>query len=96
MKIGEVVIPSRCNFLLYETNGVITMKIQKILSQHRRDFSAILECEHCNAEEKLNSGYDDDFYHRNVIPNMECKKCGEKAPIDYRPLGTKYAAHVTV
>ena len=72
------------------------MKIQKILSQHRRDFSAILECEHCKAEEKLNSGYDDDFYHRNIIPNMECKNCGEKAPTDYRPLGTKYAAHVTV
>ena len=71
-------------------NEGVYMKIKKILSQHRRDFTAILECEHCNEEEKLTSGYDDDFYHRNVIPNMECKKCGEKAPTDYRPLATKY------
>ena len=24
-----------------------------------------------------NSGYDDRYYHDNVIPNMKCGKCGE-------------------
>jgi ribosomal protein L37AE/L43A len=28
------------------------MKVQKILSQHRRDFQAIYECEHCGQTSK--------------------------------------------
>lgn len=71
------------------------MKIKEILSQDRRDFQAIYVCEHCGHEEKGN-GYDDDHFHRNVIPNKKCKECGEKAPADYRPLGTKYAAEEVV
>jgi len=67
------------------------MKIQKIISQNRRDFRAIYECEHCDYAEEGN-GYDDDFFHRNVIPNMVCKKCGKKSPENYRPLTTKYSA----
>lgn len=36
------------------------MKIKKIISQHRRDFQAVYECEHC--EHTVESyGYDDDF-----------------------------------
>ena len=65
------------------------MKIKKIESQNRRDFWAIYECEHCGATER-SSGYDDAYYHQNVIPNKECKKCGKKANDDYRPLTTKY------
>ncbi len=65
------------------------MKIQKILSQHRRDFSAIFECEHCG-ETHEGRGYDDSYYHQTVIPGMKCKKCGKTAPDDYRPLTTKH------
>jgi primosomal protein N' len=65
------------------------MKIKTILSQHRRDFTAIYECEHCGATEE-NSGYDDSYFHSEVIPEMKCHKCGEIAPNDYRPLTTKY------
>lgn len=72
------------------------MKIQKITSQSRRDFSAIMECEHCGHTEINNYGYDDDFYHRTVIPEMQCKQCGKKASDDYRPMGAKYAAHEVV
>jgi hypothetical protein len=71
------------------------MKIKKIESQSRRDFHAIYECQHCGHTER-GYGYDDDNFHRNVIPDMQCKKCGKKAPDDYRPMGTKYAAHETV
>lgn len=66
------------------------MKIKKINSQHRRDFWADMECEHCEHVEKDVSGYDDSFFHQNVIPNMKCEKCGKKASDDYRPLATKY------
>lgn len=69
------------------------MKIKTIISQHRRDFTADLECEHCGAVERLNSGYDDANYHQNVIPNIECHACGKKAPENYRPLAPKYGAH---
>lgn len=66
------------------------MRIKEITSQHRRDFTAIMECEHCGHNEVDNSGYDDAFYHQNVIPNMKCDKCGKKASDDYTPRSTKY------
>lgn len=53
------------------------MKIKKITSQYRRDFSAVMECESCGSEAHINTGYDDRFYHDNVIPNMECPTCHE-------------------
>lgn len=66
------------------------MRIKEILSQHRRDFRAIYECEHCGKEVK-GSGYDDRNFHDNVIPKMECKECGKTADQSkYRPLATKY------
>ncbi len=66
------------------------MKIKEITSQHRRDFTAIMECEHCGHIDTLDSGYDDAYYHSNVIPKMKCTKCGKVAPDTYRPLTTKY------
>ncbi len=66
------------------------MKIKTILTQHRRDFTATLECEHCQSTQTLNSGYDDHFFHTNVIPKINCNFCGKSAPSDYRPLTTKY------
>lgn len=65
------------------------MKIKTILSQHRRDFRAIYVCEHCGHEVEM-GGYDDANFHKNVIPNMECKECGKKADENYRALATKY------
>jgi transcription elongation factor Elf1 len=73
----------------------MNMKIQKILSQHRRDFRAIYECEHCG-HEKESSGYDDSNFHHNVIPAMECEKCGKTSGDGYRPLATKYPDTQTV
>ena len=71
------------------------MKIQKFESQSRRDFYAIYECEHCGNTER-GSGYDDDHFHRNVIPAMKCAVCGKVAPDDFRPMGTKYPEHAFV
>lgn len=71
------------------------MKIDHIISQHRRDFTALYRCEHC--DHTLRSyGYDDDHFHRNVVPAMKCGACGKTAAEDYRPLGTKHAAHEVV
>lgn len=71
------------------------MKIKTIESQSRRDFHAIYECEHCGLTTK-GSGYDDDNFHRNVIPKMKCSSCGKTAGDDYRPLTSKYAAYEMV
>jgi transcription elongation factor Elf1 len=71
------------------------MKIKEIISQNRRDFTAIYECEHCGHIEK-SSGYDDDNFHVNVIPKMICEKCGKTAAETYRPLATKYAANEVI
>jgi len=65
------------------------MKIKEIVSQSRRDFIAIYECEHCGFTKK-GSGYDDENFHNNVIPNMECPECKKKAGNNYRALSTKY------
>jgi len=69
------------------------MKIKKILNQHRRDFTAIYECEHCENEHE-GTGYDDAFFHCSVIPSMKCSKCNKTAGDEYRPLTTKYAEGV--
>ena len=71
------------------------MKIKTITYQHRRDFTAIYECEHCGHEQK-GHGYDDANFHQNVIPAKVCGKCGKSAGDDYRPLATKYPAGMTV
>lgn len=66
------------------------MYIQEITAQHRRDFTAIMKCEHCDNEQPLNSGYDDANYHQNVIPALKCKACGKSAAASYEPEPTKY------
>lgn len=66
------------------------MKIKETLRQSRRDFTATLVCENCGTEEHLDSGYDDAYYHNNIIPSFKCKNCGEKAPDNYRGLSIKY------
>ena len=65
------------------------MKIEKILTQNRRDFTAYFKCEHCDHTPIL-KGYDDSYFHNKVIPAMVCKECGESGGKDYRPLTTKY------
>lgn len=71
------------------------MKIKEIISQSRRDFIAIYECDNCGDTHK-GSGYDDRYFHEIVIPNMECKKCKLKAGQGYRPLATKYPDNAVV
>lgn len=71
------------------------MKIQKINWQHRRDFEAVYECEHCGSTH-VSDGYDDHYFHNTVIPNMECRKCGEKSSKDYKPREIKYGANEIV
>lgn len=53
------------------------MFIKEKISQHRRDFTAWMGCEFCDAAPvKLTSGYDDAYYHTTVIPAMACGSCG--------------------
>jgi primosomal protein N' len=72
------------------------MKIKEITSQNRRDFYATMECEHCGHIEENVSGYDDAFFHKEVIPKMKCSVCKKTAPDNYRPLTTKYPEEYTV
>lgn len=68
------------------------MKIKEIISQNRRDFTAIYVCEKCGHEEK-SSGYDDANFHDNVIPSFICPECGESSislGVEVRPLKPKY------
>lgn len=70
------------------------MKINRIIYQSRRDFTAVYECEGCGHQTD-GSGYDDDNFHQRVIPRMRCEKCGktsEECGADYRALTTKYPA----
>jgi len=71
------------------------MKIKRIKSQNRRDFTAIYVCEHCGYEHE-SYGYDDVNFHTNIIPNMKCKKCEKVAPKDYKPNETKYPDSYTI
>ena len=75
------------------------MKITKMISQHRRDFYAEYTCEGCSNIHPKDSGYDDDNFHQNVIPNKKCNKCGESTitlgkPVE--PQVTKYPEWHTI
>lgn len=50
------------------------MKIIKYLWKKQNDFYALFECEKCNARFKA-SGYDDSFFHSEVVPNVVCPNC---------------------
>ena len=65
------------------------MKIKRIISQNRRDFQAVYECEHCEWGQ-IGPGYDDMHFHQHVVPTMPCPKCGKTAGDDYRPLAPKH------
>lgn len=71
------------------------MKIKRKVSQHRRDTWLIYECQGCGHVTPEESGYDDDNFYLNVIPNKKCAKCG-KSSIDLGiindPVATKYAS----
>ncbi len=64
------------------------MHIDKIITQHRRDFTAEYKCGNCGAVE-TKSGYDDAYFHTSVIPAMKCKACGETADM-YEARATMY------
>lgn len=74
---------------LYRFKEGPNMHIEKIEWQVRRDFAAIYRCEHCGYSYK-GGGYDDANFHHNVVPKIECPKCGKTADETYRPLTTKY------
>lgn len=71
------------------------MRIKEKISQHRRDFTAIYECEHCGAT-KRDYGYDDANFHQNVIPNMQCPECGEIAKATTPRTAPDVPAHVHI
>lgn len=68
------------------------MKIKEIRWQNRRDFLARYECENCGYEFTEN-GYDDRYFHDEVIPNMSCPHCHKTRNdlgIVSEPTPTKY------
>lgn len=46
-------------------------------NQFRRDFTADYKCEGCGHIAKKVSGYDDHYFHNQVVPTMICSNCGE-------------------
>lgn len=50
------------------------MRIRRRISQHRRDFQAVYECESCGHEFE-GHGYDDEYYLDTVVPAMMCPEC---------------------
>ncbi len=69
------------------------MRLIEKRNQHRRDFTGLYRCEGCGHEQTGN-GYDDTYFHRQVIPAMECKACGESTnslETEPQPMATKYA-----
>lgn len=74
------------------------MKITHIRSQSRRDIYGTMQCEGCGHEQKF-VGYDDDYYHLNVVHKVACLACGKSAAdlgVETRPLGPKYPPHQVV
>jgi hypothetical protein len=53
------------------------MNIERYTYEHRRDFHAVLKCEHCGSTQALKSGYNDHYYHHHVLPAIKCNSCGK-------------------
>ncbi len=53
------------------------MRILDLSGSLGRDLYGKLQCEHCNAIEKLSGGYDDSYWHNRVLPSFHCKSCGK-------------------
>lgn len=52
-------------------------------------------CPHCGYE-KEDWGYDDNYFHQKVIPDMKCLKCGKTENSDYVPRQTKYPENMEI
>lgn len=53
------------------------MKIISLRDGNGRDLYGMIQCEHCNVEDKLSGGYNDSFWHDKVLPAFHCKSCGK-------------------
>ena len=71
------------------------MRIKEITYQSRRDFKAKFICPHCGYEEEK-WGYDDAYFHQNIIPDIKCPKCGKTENSDYVPRQTKYPENMEI
>ena len=52
------------------------MYLKNKIWQSRRDFKGTFACPYCGYEHE-GCGYDDTHFHHDVIPTMECPKCGK-------------------
>lgn len=52
------------------------MYLKSKIRQHRRDFVAVYACSFCDHEQQ-GEGYDDAYFHTQVIPAMPCGGCGK-------------------
>lgn len=72
------------------------MKITKIYNRNRRDFTFDAKCEHCGHKAFGARGYDDDNFHNNVVPKMECPSCDKtSSEVGERPT-PRYPRDLTV
>jgi hypothetical protein len=55
------------------------MKLFEITWQHRNDFDGVLQCEHCESFQTMRYGYNDDRFHKLVIPAIKCINCGKRS-----------------
>lgn len=52
------------------------MFVKLVTDRNRNDFWYTGECEHCGHERKNMSGYNDAYYHEQVVPSLRCASCG--------------------
>ena len=55
------------------------MKLLEKLNQFRRDFDGVYQCEGCGEKEEMKGCYDDRFFHDEISPSWDCKKCGKSS-----------------
>lgn len=60
------------------------MKIHEHIDQIQNDFWATYICEHCDHVTSKQSGYDDSYFHKYVIPAKYCPSCGKNRAGDLK------------
>lgn len=71
------------------------MRIKRKISQYRRDFVALYECDHCGTTVE-GRGYDDVNFHQNAIPAMVCPVCKKTADPATPKTAPDVPAHVVL
>ncbi len=60
------------------------MRIAKVIARHNKQMNLRFECEYCGYV-FIGTGYDCEYFHESVVPELACDSCGKTAGSGFVP-----------